>query len=190
MFTLTLLLQGGFGLSAWHAGLAFAPMGISFSTMALLSSRIVGRYGLRVVAFGGALICLGLLLLAVLLRTWGAGTGLPWVMVLIAAVGIGNGIVTPQLFGVALVGVRPHQAGVGSGILTTAQQFAGSAGIAVVGTVFFVVAGAFPVDGDYARAMTWSAAIDIALFTLVMALVGYNNRARAAAGPVTQPGAD
>jgi EmrB/QacA subfamily drug resistance transporter len=192
MFTLTLLLQAGFGLSAFHAGLAFAPMGITFTTTALLSYRLVDRYGLRVVALGGAIIVVGLLLLAALLRDAHDDAGLPWAIVLIGTVGIGNGIVLPQLLGVALVGVRPNQAGIGSGILTTAQQFAGSAGIAVVGTVFFAVAGALPGTGDYARAMTWSVLIYVGLITVVISVVGYNHRVsrRAVAPAVSPPAAD
>ncbi|HEU5157290.1 MAG TPA: MFS transporter [Streptosporangiaceae bacterium] len=176
MFTLTLLLQDGLGLSALHAGLAFAPMGVMFSTTALLGSRLVGRYGLRVVVFGAMLTVVCLLLLALRLYAADAGAGLAWIIVLIALAGSGNGLVIPHLIGVALVGVRPHQAGVGSGILTTAQQFAGSAGIAVIGTVFFTVVSARPVAADFTRAMTWSLLIDIGLLLLVIALVGYNNR--------------
>jgi MFS family permease len=181
MFTLTLLLQAGFGLTALQAGLTFAPMGILFSATAVLSYRLVGRYGLRIVVAGGALIVGSLLVLALLLRGADDTAGLPWLIVLIGAVGIGNGIVMPQLIGVALVGVRPHQAGVGSGIVTTAQQFAGAAGIAAVGTVFFAVAGVLPAAADYAQAMAWSTLIYIGLVSLVISLVGYNHRISARA---------
>lgn len=174
MFTLTLLLQEGFGLSAFHAGLAFAPMGVLFSGTALAGSRLVRRYGLRVVVFGAALTVVSLLLLAVRLYVAEADAGLAWIIVLIGLAGSGNGLVIPHLIGVALVGVRPHQAGVGSGILTTAQQFAGSAGIAVIGTVFFTVAAAHPVAADFTRAMTSSLLIDIVLLLGVIALVCYN----------------
>jgi EmrB/QacA subfamily drug resistance transporter len=176
MFTLTLLLQDGFGLSALHAGLAFAPMGVLFSTTALAGSRLVDRYGLRVVVLGAMLTVVSLLLLALRLYVADADAGLAWIIVLIALAGTGNGLVIPHLIGVALVRVRPHQAGVGSGILTTAQQFAGSAGIAVIGTVFFTVASAHPATADFTRAMTWSLLIDIGLLLVVIALVGYNKR--------------
>jgi MFS family permease len=193
MFTLTLLLQAGFGLTALQAGLAFAPMGVLFSATAVLSHRLVGRYGLRVVVAGGALIVGSLLVLALLLRGADDAAGLPWLIVLIAAVGIGNGIVMPQLIGVALVGVRPHQAGVGSGIVTTAQQFAGAAGIAVVGTVFFAVAGVLPAVADYAHAMAWSTLIYVGLVSVVISVVGYNHRVSARArqrARVSRPAAD
>jgi EmrB/QacA subfamily drug resistance transporter len=187
MFTLTLLLQEGLRLTAFQAGLAFGPMGVTFTTTALLGSRLMARYGLRVVAFGAAIIVVGLLLLATRLHSGDVHAGLPWIIVLIALVGSGNGLVLPHLIGVALVRVRPRQAGVGAGILTTAQQFAGSAGIAVIGTVFFAVAGLHPIGGDYARAMTASLLIDISLVVLVIALVGYNKRASDRARPTLSP---
>jgi EmrB/QacA subfamily drug resistance transporter len=176
MFTLTLLLQDGFGLSAFHAGLAFAPMGVLFSGTALIGSKLVRRYGLRVVVFGAVLTVVSLLSLALRLYVADADAGLVWIIVLIGLAGAGNGLVIPHLIGVALVGVRPHQAGVGSGILTTAQQFAGSAGIAVIGTVFFTVASPPAAAADFAAAMTWSLLIDIGLLLVVIALVGYNRR--------------
>jgi EmrB/QacA subfamily drug resistance transporter len=183
MFTLTLLLQDGLGLSASHAGLAFAPMGVLFSTTALLGSGLVARYGLRVVVLGGVLTVLSLLLLALRLYVADAHADLAWIIVLIGLAGAGNGLVLPHLIGVALVRIRPHQAGIGSGILTTAQQFAGSAGIAIIGTVFFTVASAHPAAADFTRAMTWSLLIDSCLLMLVIALVGYNKRVSERAGP-------
>lgn len=176
MFTLTLLLQDGLGLSAFHAGLTFAPMGLTFTTTALLGSRLIGRYGLRVVVFGAALTVSCLLLLAVRLYVAEADAGLPWIIILTALAGAGNGLVLPHLIGVALVRIRPQQAGIGSGILTTAQQFAGSAGIAVIGTVFFEVAGAHAATAGFAHAMTSSLLIDSGLLLLVIALLGYNTR--------------
>jgi predicted MFS family arabinose efflux permease len=165
MFTLTLLLQGGLGLTAFHAGLAFAPMGALFTATSLLGARLVKRYGLVVVLAGGAVTALGLGLLVI-------GGGLPYVMVALMLVGAGNGLVLPQLIGAALVEVAPHQAGIGSGMLSTAQQFAGAGGVAVIGAVFFAVAR----GGDYGQAMRWAAAIDLALMLCVIAMVAYNRR--------------
>ncbi|MGW0805174.1 MFS transporter [Nonomuraea sp. NPDC002799] len=167
MFTLTLLLQGGMRLTAFEAGLAFAPMGVLFTVTSLLGTRLVRRHGLVVVMIGGAVALLGLGLLIV-----SAGGGLPAVMVALMLVGAGNGLVLPQLIGAALIEVEPHQAGIGSGILSTAQQFAGAGGVAVIGAVFFAVAA-----GDsHAAAMRWSAAIDVVLVLAVIATVAYNRR--------------
>ncbi|MGW6496356.1 MFS transporter [Nonomuraea angiospora] len=165
MFTLTLLLQGGLGLTAFQAGLAFAPMGVLFSVTSILGTRLVRRYGLIVVVIGGSIIGLGLALMVV-----GAGLGLPYIMIALMLVGSGNGLVLPQLIGAALVEVAPHQAGIGSGILSTAQQFAGAGGVAVIGAVFFAAAE----GGHHVAAMRWSAGIDLGLVLVVIASVAYN----------------
>lgn len=165
MFTLTLLLQGGLGLTAFQAGLAFAPMGVLFSVTSILGTGLVRRYGLIVVMIGGTIIGLGLALMVV-----GAGLGLPYIMVALMLVGSGNGLVLPQLIGAALVEVAPHQAGIGSGILSTAQQFAGAGGVAVIGAVFFAAAE----GGHHVVAMRWSAGIDLGLVLVVIASVAYN----------------
>ncbi|MFI7637608.1 MFS transporter [Nonomuraea sp. NPDC049400] len=177
MFTLTLLLQGGLGLTAFQAGLAFAPMGVLFSVTSILGTRLVRRYGLIVVMIGGTITGLGLTLLVVT-----AGLGLPYVMAALMLVGSGNGLVLPQLIGAALVEVAPHQAGIGSGILSTAQQFAGAGGVAVIGAVFFAAAE----GGDHVHAMSWSAGIDLALVLVVIASVAYN-RHRAIRKARTEP---
>nr|WP_201784688.1 MFS transporter [Nonomuraea pusilla] len=167
MFTLTLLLQRGLGLDALQAGLAFAPMGVAFSVTSLLGARLVRSYGLAAVLFGGGVVALGLVLVLV-----AAGLGLPYVIAALVCVGLGNGLVLPQLIGAALVEVEPHQAGIGSGFLTTAQQFAGSGGVALIGAVFFAVAA----GGHETAAMRWSAAIDLALILVVIAMVAYTGR--------------
>ncbi|MFI9554685.1 MFS transporter [Nonomuraea endophytica] len=166
MFTLTLLLQGGFGLDAFQAGLAFAPMGLMFSITSLLGSRLVRRYGPRVVMAGGCVTAAGLTGMLFV-------EGVPWTIAALMVVGTGNGLVLPQLIGTALVEVEPGQAGIASGFLTTAQQFAGAGGVAVIGAVFFAAAAG---PGGYAAGMRWSAAIDLALILVVVAVVGYNSR--------------
>ncbi|MEV4168761.1 MFS transporter [Nonomuraea sp. NPDC049709] len=167
MFTLTLLLQAGRGLTAFQAGLVFAPMGVMFSITSLLGTRLVRRYGLIVVMIGGTVTALGLGLMVA-----GAGLGLPYVVAALILVGAGNGLVLPQLIGAALVEVAPHQAGIGSGILSTAQQFAGAGGVAVIGAVFFAVAE----GGRHVLAMRWSAGINLALVLVVISTVAYNRR--------------
>ncbi|MCP2165240.1 MFS transporter [Goodfellowiella coeruleoviolacea] len=187
MFTLTLLLQGGLGLGALGAGLVFAPMGLLYTTTSLLGARLVARHGRPVMVFGGCVTAAGLLLLALRLLAAPQSPGLAWVLGALALVGVGNGLVLPQLVGAALVGVRPHQAGIGAGMLTTTQQFAGSAGVALIGALFFAVAGDAPTGTDYAAAMTCSALVDLALILVVVTLVAVTRRAsrRAAPHPVS-----
>ena len=85
MLTLTMLLQGWFGLTPFRAGLAFAPMGVTFSITALLGRPLAARYGQRVIGGGCAIAATGLILLTV-------HPGLALVIVAAGIAGAGNGL--------------------------------------------------------------------------------------------------
>ncbi|MDI6409249.1 MFS transporter [Streptomyces albus] len=143
MFTLTLLLQDGLGLNAQEAGLVFTAPGVAFACSSLAGRHLVGRWGLRAVQAGAALTLLGLLALAVLVSAARGQTvpgGLPALMAVLGVASLGNGLVLPQLLGASLRRVDGERAGIGSAMLTTAQQFGGAAGVTVVGGVFFALA--------------------------------------------------
>lgn len=176
MFTLALLLQGGLGLTAFQSGLAFAPMGVLYSVTSLGGARLAGRYGLLVLAAGCAFSGAGLVVLALRLLSTPSDPGLLWVMTGMMLVGAGNGFLMPQLIRLALVRVRAAQAGVGSAILTTAQQFSGAAGVAVGGATFFGVLGSRATVSAHAQAMGWVAVLFLGLIAIVTVLVGVNGR--------------
>ena len=184
MFTLTLFLQVGLGLSAFRAGLAFTPLAVLFSATALNGPRLQARFGRAVPVFGACLSC----------RRDGR-SGRPgrlwrdvpvWQVTAVASVtGIGNGLTLPLLIGASLVDVAPERAGTASGALTTAQQFGGAAGVALVGSVFFAVAGARPGPDNLAAAMARSSWVEAAMVLGVAALVSGASRRRRNDGPAT-----
>jgi EmrB/QacA subfamily drug resistance transporter len=161
VFVLTLLLQDHFGLSAFRAGLSFAPLGICFAVTAIAGRWLSARYGAGIVLVGSALTVAGLLVFTM-------SPGLPAVIVAGSVISTGNGLVMPELIGAGLTEVRPDQAGIGAGMLTTAQQFAGSAGVTVIGSVFFAVLG----EG-YPAATRVAMLINVALVVMVAALVAF-----------------
>jgi MFS family permease len=177
MFALTLFLQDGLRLDAVQAGVAFTPAGVAFSASALAGPRLIRRYGPRTLPAGSLLTAAALAVLLVLAHTGHGRSDLPWIILATAAASLGNGIVLPALIGTSLIEVAAHQAGVGAGVLTTAQQFASSAGVAIVGTIFFAVAGGTPAPGGYAAAMTAAAWVDLALVVAVTALTALTARA-------------
>jgi len=157
MFALTLFLQDGLRLDALQDALA--------------GSRVLHRYGPRAVVAGSLITVAALALLLVLAHAGANRANLPWIILVAAVASLGNGIVLPALIGTSLVKVAPHQAGAGAGLLTTAQQFASSAGVAVIGTVFFVIAGrSHSSPGGFAAGMTAAAGACLALLTAVTVL--------------------
>jgi MFS family permease len=107
MFCYALLVQVGLHDSPLTAGLGLAPMAVTFLLASLSTSRLLARYGARVLAAGGLLQALGLVVL-------GATVYLGWphlsVLALapgLAIAGIGQGLVMSPLFGVVLSEVPP-----------------------------------------------------------------------------------
>jgi EmrB/QacA subfamily drug resistance transporter len=161
VFTLALLLQDSIGLTPLGAGLSFAPLGIAFAVASILARGFVARFGARVILAGTGLTAVGLLAIVILL----ASSATPSEASLIGPmviVGIGSGTAVPVLVGVVIQSVR-EGAGMVSGVLTTAQQFASAVGVAAVGAVFFTVLGSGHPLPDYARAMLWSASFSLLL---------------------------
>ncbi|MFE9425710.1 MFS transporter [Kitasatospora sp. NPDC006697] len=183
LFAFTQFLQVGRGYPPLHAGLIVACSAVMFSAGALSAARLVRRHGLRVVVAGGLLTVLGLALLMVQLTAFGIDTPTAGLVLAVMLIGTGNGAVLPQLIGAAMVGVRREQAGIGAGVLNTAQQFGSSAGVSIVGAVFFGIAGPVPAAGvvvggqQHATAMAVVAAIDIGLVLLVTGVLALNARA-------------
>jgi MFS family permease len=171
MFTLSLLLQAGLGLSPLAAGLVFTPAALSFSLTAFAGRPLIARYGLRIVVLGGMLTAIGLALLAWRVHAAGLHSGLPAIVAITTAISLGNGIVLPSLIGAALIDIEPFQAGAAAGMLTASQQFASSAGVAVIGTVFFAAVGSQHDSAGYPHGMVWAAVIDAVLALLTALLV-------------------
>jgi MFS family permease len=77
--------------------------------------------------------------------------------------GLGTGVTLPSLTGVVMSKVAPPQAGVASGVLTTAQQFAQTIGVAVLGVIFFSALGASLDKVGYVHALTVISVLGIVL---------------------------
>ncbi|MFL1903220.1 MFS transporter [Streptomyces tauricus] len=139
MFVIAVALQEGVGLSPVRAGLTLVPMAVSFFVASLLGARLVARWGTRVVTAGGLLQAVGVGVLA--LTVWGSWPDLGgpqlWPGLMIA--GAGQALQLPVLFRVILSEVPAARAGVGSGVMITAQQSALALGVATLGTLFLTL---------------------------------------------------
>jgi EmrB/QacA subfamily drug resistance transporter len=148
MFCYALLVQVGLHASALTAGLGLVPMAAAFLLASLSTSRLLARYGARVLTAGGLLQAIGLIILAV--TVW---QGWPHLAVIdlspgLIVAGVGQGLLMSPLFGVVLSQVPAAAAGAGSGVLTTTQQTALALGVATLGSLFLALAG----DGTGVRA--------------------------------------
>jgi EmrB/QacA subfamily drug resistance transporter len=136
MFVYALAVQGLLGWSAVKAGAALTPMAVSFFVASLLTSRALARWGRSVLTFGLAVQALGyLMLIATVAETWPDVSPLDLSAGFLVA-GFGQGLVMSPLFGLVLSQVPPDLAGVGSGVMSTAQQVALAVGATGVGSLF------------------------------------------------------
>src|SRR5580692_11709804 len=139
MFCYALLVQVGLHDSALTAGLGLAPMAVTFLLASLSTSRLLARYGARVLAAGGLLQALGLIVLGITVYLGWPHLSVLWLAPGLAIAGAGQGLVMSPLFGVVLSEVPPTVAGAGSGVLTTTQQTALALGVATLGSLFLAL---------------------------------------------------
>ncbi|MFJ8359597.1 MFS transporter [Streptomyces sp. NPDC093984] len=133
-----LWLQGGEGYTPMQAGVVTVAFSAGSFLTAPMADGLAVRFGRLVLGAGAVLMAGGFGLV------WAAAHGAPathtgaWPLVpgLVLA-GAGLGLLVVPLVNVVLSAVPGDLAGAASGIFSTAQQFGGALGAAVVGTVFF-----------------------------------------------------
>lgn len=133
---LAVSLQDGLGLSALDSGLVYTPAAVMFFVFSMVASRLVPRYGRRVLEVGAIILALGYAATAITLL---AGPRLtPGVVIpSLMLQSVGGGLLIAQVLNTVLSRIDPKDAGVASGVLSTAQQAGGALGVAIIGVVFF-----------------------------------------------------
>ncbi|MVM31374.1 MFS transporter [Spirosoma sp. HMF4905] len=150
-------LQNGLGVSALYCGLYFIVPGILFIASSVMASKLIVRFGKRVLQVGVVLLGVAFYLQMTL---WEPGIS-PWLIVgLMGIWGLGNGLVLPSLLNVALKNVPAQYAGAAAGIYSTFQQTASALGVSIIGGVFFY----FSKDG-------WQAAYHAGTIGLLVCVV-------------------
>ncbi|MQW76599.1 MFS transporter [Nocardioides sp. dk4132] len=146
------------GYEPLHTGVAFLPFSVGVMVGAVISSKLVVRYGVRYITGTGTLMASAALYgfsrydvddsPAAVLRSLAPGADALgadvsyWTSIFpfLLLMGVGMGMTFVPMTLTAVHAVRREDAGVGSGVLNTVQQVAGALGLAVLGTVslFFV----------------------------------------------------
>ncbi|WP_312789669.1 MFS transporter [Sphingobacterium sp.] len=127
-------LQNGLGVSALDSGLYFIIPGILFILSSVLASRLIIRFGKKVLLVGVVLLFAAFYLQMLL---WEPASGPVVVIGLMGIWGLGNGLVLPSLLNIALQNVPLAYAGAAAGIYSTFQQTASALGVSIIGGVFF-----------------------------------------------------
>ncbi|WP_369363630.1 MFS transporter [Streptomyces sp. CG4] len=123
------VLTSGLSLLPWSAGLAVASW--------WAGSRLVRRYGRRVMPYGLGVLLAGLLAAVAAYRTTTEPRHFPLALLpALALVGFGAGLFTPAFFTLALRPLRPHEIGSAAGLLNAVQQLGATLGVALLGSVY------------------------------------------------------
>ena len=131
-YFLTQFLQNILGWSAIKTGVGFLPMSAAILAASVVTSRLVGRIGIRVpLLVGPAAATLGLLWMSRLTVSSGYAAVLGPLLVL----ALGMGLTFVPLTLTAVSGVTSDEAGLASALLNTVQQIGGSLGLAVLAAV-------------------------------------------------------
>ena len=150
----TLYLQNVLGYSALKTGLSFLPLALVIFAAAHVASHLLSHAGSRVVALVGlALTAGGALVLAAAPDHASYATNLlPGFLLM----GAGVGLVFVAVTVTAMADVRHEQAGLASGIMTTAHELGAALGVAVLAAV--AIANGNPVS-DYGNGFLVAAVI-------------------------------
>jgi MFS family permease len=142
----TLYFENVLGYDAVQTGLAFMPWFLSLGVLSLgVTARLVARFGPMPVMVSGMLISIvGMLLF----RSAGVGTDyFPTIALANLAIGTGVGLSMMPLLTIAMSDVPAADRGLGSGVVTVAQQVGGALGLAVLSTLATTHTNALTADG-------------------------------------------
>jgi EmrB/QacA subfamily drug resistance transporter len=130
---LTYYFQQILGYSAIKTGFAFLPFSVGIVAGATIASQLLPRIGPRPLIVGGLLLAAGGLVLFAQVGTQTSYLTQLLPAELMTSLGVGTAFV--PLSSTALIGVQPHDAGVASALVNTAQQTGGTLGVAFLNTV-------------------------------------------------------
>ncbi|MDT7837858.1 MFS transporter [Aquabacterium sp. OR-4] len=149
MLIFSLTLQSQYRLPPHWAGLVFSAMVAGFLASNFGARRLAARWPGDLLAAGTWVLAAGHALLALALATQQA---LAWLLLPMVLAGLGMGLVMGPLIARAM-GVAPAgQQSLASGLVGSVQWFGNALGVALVGTLYFTLAGEAPAAPALAQA--------------------------------------
>lgn len=154
--TFSVYLQQALGASALAAGMMFIPCGVGFFIGPLTTPVAIRYLGRWVPALGMALEVIGCLMLSAAVASAPAehAPALPAMVTALWLIGFGQGWALPTLVRTLIDRAPPGGAGMVAGTVNSALQVSAALGVAVIGGVFFTLAGTRPTPHSLAHAFT------------------------------------
>ncbi len=142
LYELSALAQGRFGTGPLGAAIVVLGFGLSFVATSVALPRILARAGDRTMVFAG--LAQAALLLAVTGLELAGAADLVTLQIVLIPLGAAQALMYGPVMQTVLSRSPEWAAGVASGLFTTVQQLGLSIGVAVLGGVFWSVAGTDP----------------------------------------------
>jgi EmrB/QacA subfamily drug resistance transporter len=132
-FLITLYLQQVLGDDALEAGVSYLPLAIAIILAAGAASALVTKLGFKnVLIFGMVMVAVALAWFSRIRPDGSFGVDVLGPSIL-AGVGLGLAFVPVTI--AAVTGTEPHEAGLASGLINTAQQVGGALGLAILASI-------------------------------------------------------
>lgn len=166
---LPLYLQDVRGVSALETGLIVLPGSLAMGFAGPFIGRIYDRWGTRVLLVPGALITSGMLWVY---TTVGTTTPVWFIIVVQTVLSVGLALSFTPLFTASLASLQPRFYSYGSAVVSTMQQVAGAAGIALLITIMSSAAAGAAETGAAAEAVGVRTAYFVAALISLPTIVG------------------
>ena len=138
LFLTPLYLQTVRGTSTLMAGIELLPMSIAFFAVSQVSGKVVNRFGARAAMTAGMFFMGAGLMMLLGITT---STSLILIEAGLLVIGVGLGLNTGPVVGVAVGALPAARSGTASGLVNTARMIGATLGIAVLGALFAAFAG-------------------------------------------------
>jgi EmrB/QacA subfamily drug resistance transporter len=154
-FFLSLYMQQVLGYDALKAGVSYLPLALMLIGSAGVASQLVTRIGFKPTLVSGMLLlAAGLVWFS---RVSPGGSYLGDVLFPSLVVGIGLGLAFVPVTVAAVMGTKPEEAGLASGLINTAQQVGGALGLAILSAIATARTNHVIADGVHSQAAALTA---------------------------------
>ncbi|MEV2272653.1 MFS transporter [Nonomuraea africana] len=183
-----LVLVWGFQVAHGWSPLDMALAGLGWTIGLGATANVAVKFGPRIgrtlIGTGLGVMGVGISLLIVVIRQYGSATTTWHVFACLVVAGLGTGLMVPILVDLILAGVPVRDAGAGSGVANATIQLGGAVGVAIIGVLFFGLAGAGPPDrATWVEAAWQSLFFNAAVFFAAILLVPFLPRRTRAGEP-------
>lgn len=171
MYNYAVLTQQGFGWSPLRSGLALIVLAASFVAVSTFATRLLDRYGPRVLVIGAGVQATGMGALAALAFA-DAQPFLAWFQLAGILIGGGQGLMFGPLISVVMNHVPTRVAGLTGGLIATSQQAGMGIGVATLSTLFTVLLASFPAHTAFGWVLCASIVLSLIFAGLASRLIG------------------